>query len=201
MKTNALVDTVSLYRPGQLDTLRIKYPDQHELLARGQVLGKAKSNSAAMVELAIYALEIARERIDFNLLYLRKRLRFAKKLRLITNVVSALSSAGLLGAVLGDKSSFIIVTALINFFSTVGLLIAQYLESPLFSEDSSPQKLFDQLVHIIPKVTDVEFKLKVSIESKATNAETESLVQQANALVASVRSIEAFIGTEKKLRK
>jgi hypothetical protein len=194
LKLNALVEILSRNNPAQLEKLRQRYPEQEELLTPGQMLGELEFDDLAVAELAISALDILKVRIEANLNRLRRQLSRAKDIRLVSNIINTFSSAGIISAILGNNPTFAIITAFVTFISSVSLLISQHLESSFLGNENSPQKLFDNLVQVIPNAADLEFKLKVAMKTGVENEKLIDLAQQANALVASVRKIEAIIG-------
>ncbi|AKG23014.1 hypothetical protein [Calothrix sp. 336/3] len=189
-KYDALIEVLYLYQPEKLKTWHQEHPQ--EFAKEVQTVGE--TDAIAVAELAIIALSTTKTRIDICLTWLRRRLKSSMKLRLIGNLVSAVTSVGLISAVLMESRNAAIATAVINFISSVSLVISQYLESPLFAKNNNPQELFDQLIQSVSEAENLQFKLTVAIKMGATNAELLELSEKANNLVASVRKIEAIIG-------
>jgi hypothetical protein len=194
LKVNALIDVLNLYRPDQLDELRRRHPDQIDLLAPGQMLGEVSVRATAAAELAVLSLKAIKDRIKVNLKWLRRRLKQAMRIRLMSNIVSAVTSAGLISSVLLQSKWAAITTALINLISSISLIISQYLESPFLGKQSNSQDLFDQLVQAAVDIEELEFKLTIGIKNQASEEELLELAQKANSVVASVRRVEVTIG-------
>ncbi|MCL1471625.1 hypothetical protein [Argonema antarcticum] len=193
IEVNALVNTLNLYRPDQLDALRQRYPDQSESLTPGKKLGESNNTGVAVAELAIYTLQAITEDANNGLRSLHLRLKRAAKIRLMSNIVGAVTSAGLISAVLVESKGVAIATALINLVSSVSLLISEYLESPSSGEQNRRQDL-NQLIKAVVDIEMLEFKLTIGIQTKANDEELLKLAQEANAVVALVRGILMNIG-------
>ena len=196
IEVNALVNTLNLYRPDQLDALRQRYPDHSELLTPGKWLGESNNtgNTGVVVaELAIYTLQAITEDANNGLRSLHRRLRRAAKIRLMSKIVSALTSAGLISAVLVESKGVAIATASINCVSSVSLLISEYLESSFSGRQNRRQDL-NQLIKAVVDIEMLEFKLTIGIQTKANDEKLLKLAQEANAVVALVRGILSSIG-------
>ncbi|MEG4535229.1 hypothetical protein [Microcoleus sp. D2_18a_D3] len=195
IKVNALVDALNRYQPEQLDKLRQQYPEQSELLALGQLMGEVNPDTILVAKLAIMTLRAIKTPGRNILNRLRRRLRRARKIRLMGNIVTAISSAGLISAVLVESKGAAIASALINLVSSVSLLISQHLESSSLGNQNGLQELFDQLVEAVVDIEDLESKLTVALKTQDNEDELLRLAQEANALVAQVRKVELIIGS------
>jgi hypothetical protein len=195
IKVNALVDALNRYQPDQLDKLRQQYPEQSELLAQGQLMGEVNPEPILVAKLAIMTLKAIKTPARNILNRLRKRLKRARKIRLIGNIVTAISSAGLISAVLVDSKGAAIASALINLVSSISLLISQHLESSSFGNQNGLHELFDQLVETVVDMEDLESKLTVALKIQDDEDELLRLAQESNALVAQVRKVQLIIGS------
>jgi len=195
IKVNALVNALNRYQPEQLDKLRQKYPEQSELLALGQLMGEVNPDTILVAKLAIMTLKAIKTPARKILNRLRGRLRRARKIRLMGNIVTAISSAGLISAVLVESKGAALASALINLVSSVSLLISQHLESSSLGNQNGLQELFDQLVEAVVDIEDFESKLTVALKIQDNEDELLRLAQEANALVAQVRKVELIIGS------
>jgi hypothetical protein len=195
IKVNALVDALNRYQPEQLDKLRQQYPEQSELLALGQLMGEVNPDTILVAKLAIMTLKAIKTPARSILNLLRRRLKQARKIRLMGNIVTAISSAGLISAVLVDSKGAALASALINLASSVSQLISQHLESSSFGNQKGIQELFDQLVETVVDIEELESKLAVALKIQDNPEELLRLAQESNALVAQVRKVELTTGS------
>jgi hypothetical protein len=195
IRVDALVNALNRYQPEQLDKLRQQYPEQSELLALGQLMGEVNPDTILVAKLAIMTLKAIKPPARSILNLLRRRLKQARKIRLIGNIVSAISSAGLISAVLVDSKGAALASALINLVSSVSQLISQHLESSSFGNQKGIQELFDQLVETVVDIEELESKLAVALKIQDNQEELLRLAQESNALVAQVRKVELTTGS------
>ena len=195
IRVDALVNALNRYQPEQLDKLRQQYPEQSELLALGQLMGEVTPDTILVAKLAIMTLKAIKTPARSILNLLRRRLKQARKIRLMGNIVSAISSAGLISAVLVDSKGAALASALINLVSSVSQLISQHLESSSFGNQKGIQELFDQLVETVVDIEELESKLAVALKIQDNPEELLRLAQESNALVAQVRKVELTTGS------
>ena len=195
IRVDALVNALNRYQPEQLDKLRQQYPEQSELLALGQLMGEVNPDTILVAKLAIMTLKAIKTPARSILNLLRRRLKQARKIRLMGNIVSAISSAGLISAVLVDSKGAALASALINLGSSVSQLISQHLESSSFGNQKGIQELFDQLVETVVDIEELESKLAVALKIQDNQEELLRLAQESNALVAQVRKVELTTGS------
>jgi hypothetical protein len=195
IRVDALVNALNRYQPEQLDKLRQQYPEQSELLALGQLMGEVNPDTILVAKLAIMTLKAIKPPARSILNLLRRRLKQARKIRLMGNIVTAISSAGLISAVLVDSKGAALASALINLVSSVSQLISQHLESSSFGNQKGIQELFDQLVETVVDIEELESKLAVALKIQDNPEELLRLAQESNALVAQVRKVELTTGS------
>ena len=195
IRVDALVNALNRYQPEQLDKLRQQYPEQSELLALGQLMGEVTPDTILVAKLAIMTLKAIKTPARSILNLLRRRLKQARKIRLMGNIVSAIRSAGLISAVLVDSKGAALASALINLVSSVSQLISQHLESSSFGNQKGIQELFDQLVETVVDIEELESKLAVALKIQDNPEELLRLAQESNALVAQVRKVELTTGS------
>jgi hypothetical protein len=195
IRVDALVNALNRYQPEQLDKLRQQYPEQSELLALGQLMGEVNPDTILVAKLAIMTLKAIKPPARSILNLLRRRLKQARKIRLMGNIVTAISSAGLISAVLVDSKGAALASALINLVSSVSQLISQHLESSSFGNQKGLQELFEQLVETVVDIEELESKLAVALKIQDNPEELLRLAQESNALVAQVRKVELTTGS------
>src|SRR5690606_5016108 len=120
---NSLVDLLFQYRPENIEKLKEKYTlskTQENILKPGRMLGdKTEADVYLYLDVAEEGLTLAKNRIHPNMQQLKSRLGKAKKLRLFGEIVAAISSVGLISALLVNESNVAIITAFINFFAVI----------------------------------------------------------------------------------
>src|SRR5690554_2278161 len=100
IKINSLVDVLSYYQPDTLSNLRAKYDSDEtnkQVLTPGIMLGEKPFFDAQLyLEVAEKGLRTSKQRVQPNIKRLRERLRNAKRLRVIGQIVAAVTSVGLI---------------------------------------------------------------------------------------------------------
>ncbi|MHA4740594.1 hypothetical protein [Dyadobacter sp. MSC1_007] len=194
IRVNSLVTLLSQYDPSALSTIKKSHISSayetsrregiEKILTPGLTLGESDvGDSKLYLEVAIKGLTVARTRIGPNILRLRERLGKAKKIRLIGQIVAAVTSVGLISALFAKKTgNLTIATAIINFAGILCTLIANGLETPSHGGSGNLIQLFEVLAK-----TDVESELllqelEVMSEINSSKEVIRAKVAQANAL-------------------
>ena len=98
-KINSLVWLLQCYRPVALEELRVRYSAQAWLLKPGTTLGgDAKRGNQYLIHTALEGLITVKTHNQPNKQRLRERLKKAQKLRLIGQLLSAVTSIGIITA-------------------------------------------------------------------------------------------------------
>jgi hypothetical protein len=195
----ALVGYLDKHAPDMTVALRKRFPDAAAVLAPGKQLGPGddaavSGKTAVFLELAREALITAKAQIETNTATLKGRLRFAARIRLIGALVATLSGAGLIGALIAEARILAFSGAAVSFASSVATLIAQYVESPVYGENTGAQALFASLVPLKQEVIEQLHEVELAARGAVGKASALALVRQANKIVANLDAIEMKLG-------
>ena len=199
IKVNALVELLDRHERHALETLRQRYPSDRELLTVGTVMGgggasQSLSPEAVYLDLAIEGLQTAKARVEPNIQRLRSRLQNAKRIRLIGQIIGAVTSAGLIAAILGEwRTPVTITTALINFGAVLCTLIAGHLETPLYGGKGSLIDSFETLATTSVEAEEVIQTLQVFARSPPAESRVMEQVSRANAIANKLRLAERML--------
>jgi hypothetical protein len=195
-KVNAIVELLARHEGSVLDRLRSKYPEYRDVLTVGTTLGADQSAGAAAlyVDLAIDGLQAAKRRLDPNLRRLRERLQRAKRVRLMGQVIGALTSAGLIAAILGGwEKSLAVTTAVVNFAAVLCTVFAGYLETPLHGGSGNLIESFETLVEAAVEAEEVIQSLQIIRREARDDPDLSTQIARANAIAAKLRLGERML--------
>jgi len=195
-RINALVDLLNTYQQPRLEELRQKYPGQHDLLNPGIALGETHSKALhqVYVEVALEGLRTAKSRVEPNIRRLLQRLQSAKRLRLVGQVVAAVTSVGVIGAILGKWDSTVAVTtAVVNFGAVLCALVAGHLETPLHGGKGSLIDSFETLASTTAEAEEVIQELVLLGRGGADESRVMEQVRRANAIAGKLRIAERML--------
>ena len=207
-KVNALIDLLGKYDEDGLNKMKTRYADHQELFKAGISLGDSQSAkqwseeirqkttvSHVYADIAIEGLKIANQAIKPVLKDLKSRLLKTKKIRMAGQIIAAVSSAGLIGAVLIDFDRVVtIVTALMNLSGVVLTITAESLQTPNYVGKKNLISEFVKLAAAQIKAEFVLLELSRYQSLKLPDEEIMSKVREANQLASDLREAEAFIG-------
>ena len=196
IKVNSLVELLARHEGSTLDRLRAKYPEFRDRLAVGTTMGPGQSAraSALYVDLAIDGLQAAKRRLDPNLRRLRERLQVAKRVRLTGQVIGALTSAGLIAAILGGwERSLAVTTAVINFAAVLCTMFAGHLETPLYGGSGSLIDSFEALAGATVEAEELIQSLTVIRREPVDDQKLTDHITRANAVAAKLRLGERML--------
>lgn len=198
-QVTALVDYLHRQAPETAAALRAKFPEAADSLTPGKWLGSgdeafSTQQTMAFLELAREALGTARRQVDKSTDMLRARMRFAARFRLFGSFVAALSGAGMIGALIAEARILAFAGAAISFLSSLATLVAQYVEAPMYGENTGPQALFASLVPLKQQITECLQEVELAAQGRLHGLSALALVRQANKLVAELDGIEMKIG-------
>jgi hypothetical protein len=193
---SALVDALARHDPHSLSELQQQYPQHAEILRPGKRLGNVSYDSQMLVDLGSKAIEVAKTQALRAQDFLNRRIRRTMQIRLASNIFSAVSAAGVFGAVLTSQRAVSIATAIVGFCcSTIGL-VAQYLEGFSGGNGNSLRGLREQLGQIAFEIAETEGEFRLLIAQNSFDNNLVSLVQRANTLVARLRQAEVLAGLD-----
>lgn len=198
VKINSLVDIISYYQPETLMDLKVKYgynETNKQLLTPGLTLGENTLTDAQLyLEVAEKALESSKRRVQPNIVMLRKRLRNAKRLRTIGQIVAAVTSVGLITALFSDWPDVTKITAaIINFVAVVCTVLADNLESPLHGGSGNLIELYETLVRVDIESDQLLMEFEIYKKASVSQEIIMKKVSTANSLVAKLLESEKFI--------
>ena len=196
VRINALVDLLSRHDEETLKQLRRRFPEHLDILNVGTVMGErdSKDLQAVYIDVALDGLRAAKRRVEPNLKRLRERLQSAKRVRLIGQVVGAVTSVGLIAAILGDwKTPVAITTAAINFAAVLCTMVAGHLEAPLHGGKGSLIDSFETLAGTAVEAEDVIQNLLVLRRAPAEETRTMEQITRANAIAGKLRFAERML--------
>lgn len=199
-RINALVGLLGSYDPATLEALRTSYSAYELYLKPGNLLGNklgAKDDAVDIArvysDVALKGLETARERVQPNLQRLRRRLGRAKTIRFSGQLVAAVTSAGLLTAILAGWEREAIAPAVLNFSAIVCALGAGYLETPLHGGSGNLIEMFEKLVTMDVRALQLSEELYVLQQTGAGADRVLEKVAEANELATKLRVIEQML--------
>jgi hypothetical protein len=196
IKVNALIDLLDRHERQALEALRRKYPAQHDILTVGTMMGTdvSQSDSAVYLDVAIEGLRAAKSRVEPNLQRLRDRLRKAKQIRLVGQIIGAITSAGVIAAIVGNwQMTVTIATALVNFAAVLCTFVAGYLETPLHGGKGNLIDSFETLAATSVEADEVMGTLDVFRRSQPEDARIMEQVSRANAIASKLRLAERML--------
>jgi hypothetical protein len=204
-RINSVLELLDIDNPSVLDGLRARHPAQEQLLRKGLIMWPTDltaGNDALYCDLCREGLSAAERQLEALLKVLPQRLARAKKLRLVTASAASLSSAGVLTAVFANVGLAARLAAVIAFVTTVGNLVAQYVETPLTGGKASIADSVRELVALESRLRDSKVRLaeaeQAHAEASPRNRKVPScrqLVEAVNEMAAQIRQIQIFAGT------
>jgi len=204
--SNALA-VLSAYNKPAVSALMKDYPENEDLLTGKKKYGselatmnflveskeKPPQNKKGIAEFNIETLDQIQKRLEPNLSRLRRQLASAKKMRFVAYIISALTSVGLVAAILNDaKKTLSIVTAGINLVSTCIIGWAGYLETPSIGGSKDLVSFFADFNKMMADAGDVEQKFKSMIKSN-DYSEMKAFAKKTEDICSELRKIEGVL--------
>jgi uncharacterized membrane protein YkgB len=196
VRINALVDLLNTHDRAALEELRRKHPEHRDILAHGIVMGATSSKSlqAVYIDVALEGLRAAKNRVEPNLQRLRSRLHTAKRVRLIGQIIGAVTSAGLIAAILGGWERWVAVTtAVINFAAVLCTILAGYLETPPHGGKGNLIDSFETLTGSAVEAEEVIQTLQVLRRAPDGEPQLMEQIARANAVAGRLRVAERML--------
>jgi hypothetical protein len=184
-----IVELLAARRPDHLARLTAKYPRHEARLRPGLTLGSEDGleelEAGFYEELACRGLEVARDEIKVILDSLLPRAVRAKRLRLLSAIAGAVTSAGVLSAAIVGSRGMTIAGALMTFFAASLGLSAAYLETPLTGPGS--------IVSLLTECLELEAEISAALirlhESRADASQLRQLAVEVNVICSKLRRI------------
>jgi hypothetical protein len=200
----ALIEVLAAHDPNGLSRLQNTYKSAADILTQSLKLGvekpqrgaSAREIEAAYVDAALTALRAVRARVQPNLDYARERLSRAKTLRLTGALITAVTGAGVLTAVLSQWPTVVAAGgAIVNLSGSACALIAGHLEGPLQGDKRSISDLFESLIKTVVEADPIIVALEIDLQLGRLTPDVAKRVERANALAAELREFELRLGT------
>lgn len=187
--TTALIDFMSRHRPDEVEILRQQY--QQKLLQPAQPpLAAEREKIAYKRSVVTKSLDNFDERREVALSWLRRRIDRANIIQLVGNIVTAISGAGVISAVVLQSYAAAVVTAIIGFLSSCLMLISQHLQAPLGKKLSES---LDDLVKLGSQIV----RLRGQLAREDSESQVLDVEQKAVEVTASITEVEAVIGRDR----
>src|SRR5258708_4359327 len=189
-----IVDFLGRRNPAALPELRARYPNQQNFLEPGKHLGDATISPSTELLNDLAAVSIVEASSEGNQLSqkIRRKLLISARLRLAGSLSSAISAAGIIGALVVGARQVAMMTAIISFASATFTLLAQYTEDFVGGRKSLREmrdKVAEQSAEIFS--VDAEFKL---MRARRDFSAIEEMIRRLNVSMASMRQIELALG-------
>lgn len=193
----ALIDYLDHHSPPVMARVRAENPELSEL-SSGRQLGPSVGKADVYADIAKSALEIAENKIDSMSAYLKTRMMRAARWRMISSITAAVSTAGLVGALLVNARIAAIVTASVNVIASIVSILTQQFENSFLGQGPNAYELFKKLVSLAARVVGLRNELTLAEISNFSEDELLELTRKANALVAELHEVEFTVFPEMK---
>ena len=190
---DGIIDLLTAHEPDALGRLRRVYPDQVELLRSGKVMGPgAAATGGVYLDLAGAGLRALEARVQVLLNQVPRKLKLARRLKLWSVLISAITSVGLIGILnlLEQPLLAASIVAGVNVASSILGLLGQHLETPMASRKLGLVELLEEAIRMEGAVSDLNLKLKAAKEKESVGS--ARLAREVNALSTKIRRIEIF---------
>jgi hypothetical protein len=167
--------------PGGLEGRRIRRPGSGEAGGTGTTSDLAKT---AIVE----------SKADLNevLQVLTRRVKLLARLGLAASVVSSLSSAGMIAAVVGGNSREQIITATITLLASLFGLVTIYVED-FSGGEGSTRRLRDLMTTQVRRLAEIDGQLRLAL-AQDDSAKILSSITDINSVLVEVQHVRAQLG-------
>jgi hypothetical protein len=165
-RINSIVELLSASAKdtGVLDVLRERYPNQRDWLRAGMEMGEADEQNVAMqfyCDLCREGVLAAEQEVAALLERLPRRVARAKRLRLVSAIITSLSSAGVISFLFINAISEAEITSAVAFIASVGNLVAEYLETTIGGRKSIYDGITEML-QIEGRLREVKLRLAMA---------------------------------------
>jgi hypothetical protein len=148
--------------------------------------------TAAATEIAKAALVEARKDLNEVLAVLTRRTRTLARLRLAGGVITSISSAGVIAALIGSNFTAQISSAMVAFASSMLALVAGYIED-FSGGDGSVRRLREQMTTQVRRLAEIGGEIKVALAQSDT-AKIFSALTEISAVLGEVQYARAQLG-------
>ncbi len=195
----AMIDYLDQNNPSFMSRIRKENPDIAPALSSGRTLGSNEGKVSIYSEIAKSSLEMAENKIDTTTAFLKRRMARAAHWRMFASITAAISTAGLIGALLVNARLASIITASVNVIASVVSIASQQLEVSFFGHGPNSYEIFRKLVSLASRVVGLRSELKLAEVSESSESEVLELTRRANALIAELQEVEFTVFPNKSM--
>ena len=188
-------ETLAAYAPTKLQSLKDEFPEHARLFETGIELGEdgTDRDSDVISILAKEALSEAGKRVDQLVNKYATRAKSAARVRLFSNILSVIASAGLIGALsIGEETAAIVIATVLLLSNLFGIY-AEYLSSGL-TKNAGPANVLEKLASIKAGLVLSEGELKLAELQKPEANASSKIFNLANKHLAELRHLEVTLG-------
>lgn len=191
----ALASLLEVMSPSTLNDLRMRFPEQRSLFEPSYVLGgeNAENITPAPEALAAFSragAEGAERALKGIIVMLGKRIRRARFVKLCGSIVTSVSSAGVVSALMLTQPQTAIAVALVGFTGSVASIVGEHMSQPLAGNQKSLGELLADAISAEAKLRD----LHVIILSGTTlpHDEAYAIASKVNSVATTIREIMIY---------
>lgn len=165
-RLNSVFDVLRRRRPDLAVNFAQRYPDLKNALEGRRILGcesGAPEGTEAARELANAALVEAKADLNEVLQVLSRRVKLLAWLRLAAGVISSVSSAGVIAAIIGGSTQVLqIITAAITLLVSLFVLFSVYIED-FSGGEGSTHRLRDLITSQVRRLVEADGQLRLAL--------------------------------------
>lgn len=192
LNIQAVVDLLDRRAPAVLNEIRDKHHQYQEILRPGKMLGEPEQAEDHLVaDLLSSTVGLAKQESELTYQLVSRRMKTSARFRLVSSIVSATSSGGLIAVLLHGRPEQALIAATLAFASSGFLLVAQYVEDYAGGKDSL-RTTRDRVVSFMAEAVQIEGELRI-MQVRGAFDEAVPLIRKLNTLVASVRQVQLAI--------
>jgi hypothetical protein len=195
-RLNPIFDMLRRRRPDLAADLSKRYPGLKNALEGRRILGvegAGPRNVEAAPELAKATLAEAKADLNEVLQVLTRRVKLLARLRLAAGIISSVSSAGMIAAVIGGSNAQTqIITATITLFASVFSLFSVYIEDFLGGEGST-HRLRDLMTTQARRLAEDDGQLRLAL-AQSDVAKILSSLTDVSSILGEVQYARAQLG-------
>jgi hypothetical protein len=194
LQVSSLVDLLGRASPDGLRRLRQRYTQHRQLLEPGPLLGESDQSQkepSFLTDLLLESIEVAKKEAGELRSNMHKRLRLSMRIRVTSSLVSSISTAGLIAAIITSKEVAMIVSAVVAFLASSLSLLAQYFEDYAGGQNAL-RELRERLSRLILELTEAEGDFRIA-QINGLVDDLVPLARKFNAIVANIRQIQILV--------
>jgi hypothetical protein len=197
---SAIADALRRRKPEAVKVLQEKYPGLQSVLDKKRILGAPLASAMpggrgagnGLLELAEMSSEEAHTDLDEVLQKVTARARTLAQLRMVSGVVSAITTGGLIALLLGTNREAQVAAAVIGFLSSMLALVSSYLED-FSGGDGSNRRLRESLIEQVRKLADARGRIRVA-RATSNDGDVLGILQAINGIMGEAQRARALMG-------